>query len=65
MASARIQRWALLLGACNYSIAHKPGNAIAHADGFSGLPLPDTHDVTPIPNEVAHLIHKYTSIVIA
>ena len=66
MASARIQRWALMLGAYDYSIAHKPGKAIAHADGLSRLPLPDTPDITPIPAEVAHLIHKLsTSIVTA
>ena len=42
-----------MLGA--YSIAHKPGKAIAHADALSRLPLPDTLDVTPIPTEVVHL----------
>ena len=56
MASARIQRWALMLGAYNYSIAHKPGKAITHADALSRLPLPDTLDViTSIPTEVVHL----------
>ena len=51
MASARIQRWALLLSVYQYSIAHRPGKDHANADTLSRLPLatmpteePDTGD---------------------
>lgn len=40
MASARIQRWALILGSYNYTISYKPGPTIPHADALSRLPIP-------------------------
>jgi len=40
MALARIQRWALTLGAYDYEIAYKPGDKHANADVLSRLPLP-------------------------
>ena len=39
MAAARLQRWALLLSAYNYSIEFKPMQQHANADGLSRLPL--------------------------
>ena len=41
MASARMQRWALLLSGYDYTINYKPGEAHANADSLSRLPLPD------------------------
>ena len=41
MASARIQRWALILGAYDYVIQYKAGAEHANADILSQLPLPD------------------------
>lgn len=41
MASARIQRWALILAAYDYHIRYKPGKEHANADLLSRLPLPD------------------------
>lgn len=41
-AAARIQRWALTLGAYSYRIQYKPGQANQNADALSRLPLP--HD---------------------
>ena len=41
MSSARIQRWALMLSAYNYTIEYKPGSQHANADLLSRLPLPD------------------------
>ena len=40
-ASSRIQRWALTLGAYNYSINYQPGTVMSHADALSRLPLSD------------------------
>ena len=39
MASARLQRWALLLSAYDYSIQYRPGKRHANSDTFSHLPL--------------------------
>lgn len=51
LASARIQRWALILGAYDYSIAYKPGPEHANADVLSRLPLPESPGEVPIPSE--------------
>ncbi|XP_048854231.1 uncharacterized protein K02A2.6-like [Brienomyrus brachyistius] len=42
MAAARMQRWALLLAAHNYTIQYRKGASHANADGLSRLPLPHT-----------------------
>lgn len=47
LTSARIQRWALTLGAYDYSIAYKAGVAHANADMLSRLPLPDIPTAFP------------------
>jgi len=39
MAAARLQRWALILSAYEYSIVYKEGKNNANADGLSRLPL--------------------------
>ena len=56
MASGRIQRWPLTLGAYDYSIRYKQGTANANADALSRLPLPTADHVTPQPAEVVHLM---------
>ena len=43
LAAARMQRWALLLSAYNYSIEFRPTTAHANADGLSRLPLDTRH----------------------
>lgn len=43
MAAARLQRWALLLAAHNYTIQYKSANDHGNADGLSRLPLPVEH----------------------
>ena len=50
LASARIQRWALILGAYDYTI-HKPGSQHNNAVLLSRLPLSDTRKEVPIPGE--------------
>ena len=56
MASGRIQRWALTLGAYDYTIRYKPGTSNANADALSRLPLQSPDTETPQPAEVVHLI---------
>lgn len=36
----RVARWALLLEEFNYTIVHRPGKSMAHADALSRNPLP-------------------------
>lgn len=40
MAAARIQRWAIILGAYRYRLQHKPGKFMCNADALSRLPQP-------------------------
>ncbi len=56
MASARVQRWSLLLGAYNYSIRFKAGKLNANADLLSLLPLPDCPSHFPTPPETVLLM---------
>ena len=56
MASARIQRWALLLGAYDYSIVYKPGKEHSNADMLSRLPLPSYPGEVPVPTETVLLM---------
>ena len=51
MASSRIQRWALTLGAYEYTIACRPGKDQAPADALSRLPLPETPETIPNPGD--------------
>ena len=61
MASARVQRWALLLGVYNYSIMYKPGKQHANADMLSRLPLPQAPEHVPVPPETIHLMDTLNS----
>ena len=56
MASARLQRWALTLGAYDYEIMYKPGQKNANADGLSRLPLPEEPAQVPVPGEAILLM---------
>ena len=56
MASGRIQRWALTLGAYDYHIRFRQGKANANADALSRLPLQLPDQPTPRPAEVVHLM---------
>ena len=50
-ASARIQRWALILANYSYHLRYRPGPQIANADGLSRLPLNSGLTSVPIPEE--------------
>ena len=58
MASARLQRWSLLLGAYDYRIQFKPGRENLVADALSRLLLPDYPSDIPIPGETIFLIES-------
>ncbi len=61
MASARLQRWALLLGAYSYIIKYKPGKENVTADALSRLPIPETPVEVPLPGETIMLVENLQS----
>ena len=56
MASGRIQRWALTLGAYDYTICYKPGKHQANADSLSHLPLPESPREVATPGEIVFIM---------
>ena len=52
VASARIQRRALMLSAYSYEIRYKPGPDYANADGLSRLPVTNNVATVPLPGDV-------------
>ena len=64
LASARIQRWVLLLSAYDYSIQYRPGTAMANADALSRLPLPETINHVPEPGTHKLLINHLNEILV-
>ena len=58
MASSRIQRWALTLGAYEYTIAYRPAKDQAPADALSRLPLPETPETIPTPGDLILLTER-------
>ena len=61
LASARLQRWALTLGAYDYSICYKPGSSHSNADMLSRLPLPESPPDVPLPGETILLLEQLQS----
>ena len=60
MASPRMVRWALLLGAYDYRLEYRPGSKQGHCDALSRLP-PAVSPVTsvPVPAETVHLLEFF------
>ena len=56
MASGRIQRWALTLGAYSYTIQYRKGDENSNADALSRLPLAGPTKEPPKPAEMIHLM---------
>eukprot|EP00731_Ephydatia_muelleri_P019570 Em0012g395a len=52
MASARIQRWALILSACNYRILYRSAREQSNADGLSRLPVEEAPKEFFLPGEM-------------
>ncbi|XP_037505942.1 uncharacterized protein LOC119382311 [Rhipicephalus sanguineus] len=61
MAAARIQRWALLLGAYKYRLQYKLGKQLVNADALSRLPQPLQHEVSAEEDltECVLLLHQW------
>ena len=60
-ASARLQRWALTLGAYNYSICYKPGSSHNNADMLSRSLLPESPPDIPFRGETILLLEQLQS----
>ena len=61
-ASSRIQRWALILSAYQYSIRYKAGKDLSNADALSRLPLPETvPDDLCTPGDLVHLVNHLST----
>ena len=56
MASGRIQRWALTLGAYSYTIQYWKGDENSNTDALSRLPLAGPTKEPPKPAEMIHLM---------
>ena len=61
LAVGRLRRWALLLMQCCYTIKHKPGREIPHADFFSRAPSTNLFPVEDDDNVVKFLAHAPVS----
>ena len=57
LASGRIQRWALLLQAYDFTLRHRSGQLLGTADALSRLPLSSPTDSTPVPADWTHLVN--------
>ena len=58
MASARLQRWALMLAAYDYSIVYRPGPTFANADCLSRLPMSQSVPTPPVPDDTIVLLEE-------
>ena len=62
MASARIQRWALTLGAYSYQLEFRAGKDQANADGLSRLPWGDAPSVVSLPGDMVLMLQALSDM---
>ena len=62
MASARIQKLAVLLSTYNYTVSYSPGRKQTNADALSRLPLPEAPNEVPVPSETMLLLEYLSSL---
>ena len=65
LASSRIQCWAITLAAYNYTIKHKPGTQLSHADALNHLPLLDQPIFVPIPHNVVLVLNHISEVIVS
>ena len=58
MTSARVQRWALMLAAYDYSVVYRPGSKLVNADSLTRLPMPQSVPTPPVPGDTIMLLEK-------
>ena len=56
MASGRIIRWCLMMQAYKFKLVHTSGKLLGHVDALSRLPLPNSPETVPIPDEWINLV---------
>ena len=61
-ASARIQRWALILADYDYSLVVKSSEANSNADALSRLPLAESPAQTEVPEELILLVEHISQL---
>ena len=64
MASPRVQRWGLMLGAYDYKIIYRSGSSNANADAMSRLPLPHKERELPRPGYIVCLMQHLSKTAI-
>lgn len=60
-----VQRWALNLGAYQYTIRYKAGKKLGNADALSRLPRPVTTSSDRVPTDLIHLLNHLSSTTIS
>lgn len=56
MLSPRMLRWSIFLNGYQYSLLHRPGKRLGHADSLSRIPLMQQHQDDPAPAEIIMLL---------
>lgn len=56
MLSPRMLRWSIFLNGYQYSLLHRPGKRLGHADSLSRIPLMQQHQDDPAPAETIMLL---------
>ena len=61
MAAARVQRWAIVISAYNYSLNYRSGSENPNANYFSRFPSSEKDSFSLVKNEVFMAAHRCPS----